>query len=75
MENKELIALLQALKEPNGELSQKAENLKEKAIDVLAERLEHQSNNDDDGGYAGEGEEEREGNGGSPPPPREDLPF
>lgn len=73
METKELVAILQALKEPNGNLSEKAEQLKEKAIDALAERLENESN-DDDGGYAGDGEQERDGNGGLPPS-HEDLPF
>ena len=74
METKELVALLQALKDPNGKLSEKAESLKEKAIDVLTKRLEDQD--DDDGGYHGDGEQERDGSGGPPPAGgKDDLPF
>ena len=74
METKELVALLQALKDPNGKLSEKAENLKEKAIDVLTKRLEDQG--DDDEGCHGDGQQEGDGSGGSQlVPGAKNLPF
>lgn len=72
MKTNELVALLQALKEPNGKLSEKAEQLKEKTIDALAERLDNETNRQDDELQDQNGES---GEGPKPDFNKKDLPF